>query len=736
MQHSTAITPASFRFTYQGTWSPNRIYSLNDVVRYKGRTWYCQVVNSQQYFGHRRRPDKDTEMWQMNMHHHVIRGGWSPHFTYHLGDVVSYASDWYMCQVSDAKEGSHPIYKNGTTTTEWRKMTASARKSPRLYVPHWSGWNPMGWTKYGSVNNCGSFSNYQTQTKGMTLLNHCGDLVHFGKATDYHGAGAGSYHNRKAMVSNIHRINNNSVNYLWGHTKSGLYNEHPRIVQWGGTNNGQFFLTDDGQVYGTGASTDSYNGLNATASARRLYMTLGKSDTSGQWLASATALTGTMADDFIVKLAFGGTPDTTGGAMMALDSDGDVWVWGEASGGLGTGNEVDVTLPTKVSADLFGGVNIVDIFAQANISNLGSPVFWLIDANGMLWQLGGDSADQTNTFDNQSRFRHPFPIGDFGRYGGIKEFYPSTGMYGGSCVLCHDGTFLYAGDIYSMWGNRDIDAGPNRHTEYYMPLSEYYFRAMQVSNGRFSGVGTGFDIFENVEKAFPVGKYLECSFVLKHKETGEFFNWGYGGYYASIDNRRSGGGGQDGQMDVSSRYEAINQTNSATVVRMDIMDAGTHMEEDIVHFGFHDESDATTLRSVHYANALYSNGRIKAIGPEAAMAGFANGDVLAAEVGYTANWRPGELMSGWDDTAGQAFEVRGGTNSQNNIMSMGITSNQVRTSDQTHYPAFMRMEGNGKVWVTGHGWHRNIEQADQYQYTINSVVQNEDADLFGWFCVS
>src|SRR6056300_1574374 len=138
MSFGKTLNPASLKYNYQGEWNPNKIYRKNDIVRYMGRSWYSAVENAQGYMGYSTRPDKDREMWKPHGGHQVIRGGWSPHFQYHEGDVVSYQGDWFICEVADPKVGSHPIYKNGALTNEWTRMTAVPRKDTSLYVPHFS----------------------------------------------------------------------------------------------------------------------------------------------------------------------------------------------------------------------------------------------------------------------------------------------------------------------------------------------------------------------------------------------------------------------------------------------------------------------------------------------------------------------------------------------------------------------------------------------------------------------
>ena len=700
-------------------------------MRYHGRTWYCKVVNAQQYMGYHTRPDKDREMWGCNMYNHVIRGGWSPFFTYHIGDVVSYEGDWYMCQIEDAQKGNHPIYKNGTTTTDWRKMTCSARKSPRLYVPHWEGWGPMGWNKYGHYAQNGGRFPGSNSASGIRLLSHAGDLQQIGRMGDYSGAGSngsGSFSNRKSTASNFHRVNNNSVNYMWGHSKSGLYNDHPRIVQWIQGIANSFILCDDGQVYSLGSGTDTTHGLGHT-SARRFFKDLGRNDQTDSW---TTALTGEISDAFIVKIV-GSDPDQSG-SVAALDSDGNIWVWGEADRGIGTGNETDVTTPTKLSSDVLNGVTVVDLFCRGGGAEAqsGAGAFTFIDSNGLFWFFGAGASRSGFSFDN-NRWRSPNPVTDFQEYGGIDKYYPAPSAYGADLLITKDGTLHYAGRPDYLLNASEVAISSARRGELFMPLNSYYHKMHQARNGRYSGFMGGHDVYEDVEELWHYASRV-FGIVTKSKTTGELYASGYGGGSAVGTDESLG---TSNKFDESSRATTMSTTQLRFPTRIDGQDI-TGMEDDVCHIGIGDYED--NAASGQFGNALFlrSNGRINAVGSEAAYAGFANGDTPAEKATMTSLWRPGEQMAGWDDTANQSFEVRGGTNSQNNIMCCGIRSDPRTYTDVTIYPSFMRMEQNGKVWVTGHGWHRNIEEADVYQNAMGSTSvtnESEDADLFGWLCV-
>lgn len=41
--HGQSLNPAAFKYNWQGAWSPNDIYDYRDVVKHRGRTYYCNT---------------------------------------------------------------------------------------------------------------------------------------------------------------------------------------------------------------------------------------------------------------------------------------------------------------------------------------------------------------------------------------------------------------------------------------------------------------------------------------------------------------------------------------------------------------------------------------------------------------------------------------------------------------------------------------------------------------------
>ena len=37
------LNPATFKYKWKGDWKPHICFNRNDVVRHKGRSWYCNT---------------------------------------------------------------------------------------------------------------------------------------------------------------------------------------------------------------------------------------------------------------------------------------------------------------------------------------------------------------------------------------------------------------------------------------------------------------------------------------------------------------------------------------------------------------------------------------------------------------------------------------------------------------------------------------------------------------------
>jgi len=735
MSFGKTLNPASLKYTYQGEWNPNKIYRKNDIVRYMGRSWYSAVENAQGYMGYSTRPDKDREMWKPHGGHQVIRGGWSPHFQYHEGDVVSYQGDWFICEVADPKVGSHPIYKNGALTNEWTRMTAVPRKDTSLYVPHFSNWAPMGWNKYGHPNKAGTTGGQTSFSHaGATLLNHAGDLQAFGRAAqnDYIGfQGGGNYFNRKLNIA---------TPTLWEYlyrSKNGIYNNHPNIVQWNVGFDGLTVLYDNGEIFVASNNDQQQGGFGSHTEGSRHYLQrIGVRDDNTPW---TNGISGTILDEFIVKFAGGQHMRTGSGTTAALDSDGNVWTWGENNyGGLGDGSHTstgtDNGIPTKIPASRFGGAAIVDIFSQIESGiNDGTTIFYAIDENGMLWGWGGSNERQGVGWGDNVKFGMPNAISDFGQYGGIREVITGDAAQSGTWIITNDNTLMFSGYTHNTMHDQEIDMSYQRSGETFKPFTNVLHHMHKTRAGRNSSTtDTGYDVFEDCETVWDINGGYRSGFVIKSKTDG-LIHAVQGGYFGNVPGAiRALGEGQDGPWS-SSLIQHFGSSRPNFPMRIDTLSNQIGILQDVVHIASGGNNDNTDYNLQGLA-VLMSDGSCATNSSDNRIHGNGNGDVDANEIGHSPNYRPGEVET-HTDTASHTMQVRGGQGSQNNIAVMGMRYDADYNKDRTDYWGMLRLESDGSAWATGH-IHRIIEEADIYQFPFGSTTvtaENEDASLFGSF---
>ena len=82
------------RFVWKGSWYTGAVYSVDDVVRYGGRTYIC-VVN------HTAASEFQTDLtaanWALMSDGQEWKGDWSLNTTYKPNDIVKYGGYIYIC---------------------------------------------------------------------------------------------------------------------------------------------------------------------------------------------------------------------------------------------------------------------------------------------------------------------------------------------------------------------------------------------------------------------------------------------------------------------------------------------------------------------------------------------------------------------------------------------------------------------------------------------------------------
>ena len=444
------LNPATFKYTWKGNWSPSVVYGRHDVVRHRGRTWYARSDEgaNERYQGYYYEPGK-SNFWENHTNGNVNRGGWSPQRTYHKGDVVSYKGDWYVCVTGG--RGIHPVYDHGALTNKWTRVTKSPRMSnPGKFVPYVGNQAPLGWDRH-----YGTDAPNQQGMGGCFLIDWDGNPGIFGglsSGSSYLGSGA-------LDVTQVNRRARN-ISYPWTdfleHNKQPITGEN-EIIQIALTSRNAWYLSNNGEVFHHGDNLNSVGGTGDHTTRNYGACTVGKDNENTNWNTAISS--GTFRDAFIIKLAAAhiGYDVGTNGNCMALDSDGNVWTWGDATYGAlgvghpesGTGTAYDTNSGTPFKLDYnnwFGGAPIIDIWSFSGGSlAAGRQGNFAIDSNGILWAWGENHMGQLGL--QQEIVRRPSPTYSCGKYGGLKKLTAGTGhsLYGVTFLLMNDGSLHVAG---------------------------------------------------------------------------------------------------------------------------------------------------------------------------------------------------------------------------------------------------------------------------------------------------
>ena len=445
------LNPATFKYTWKGDWKPHVVYGRHDVVRHRGRTWYAKSDEgaNERYQGYYYEPGK-SNFWENHTNGNVNRGGWSPQRTYHKGDLVSYKGDWYVCVTGG--RGIHPVYDHGALTNKWTRVAKSPRMSnPGKFVPLVGNQAPLGWDRH-----YGTDAPTQQGIQGCFLVDWDGNPCHFGglqnSTAGYYYIGANSrtglLYGRRAKVASMPWTD------FLEHDKQPITGEN-EIIQIAATSRNAWYLSNNGEVFHSGYNTNKMGGTGDTNSTRNYGpSTVGKDNTSTgtNWNAAISA--GTFRDSFIVKLAtaFIGEDRSVDGNCLALDSDGNVWTWGDSTyGATGWGHpenapafDTDSGTPFKLDYNnWFGGSPIIDIWTFMGPATNGRQGVFALDNNGILWAWGENHMSQLGV--EYDYVRRPTPVFDCGKHGGLKKLTAMHNYYGSTILLMNDGSLHISG---------------------------------------------------------------------------------------------------------------------------------------------------------------------------------------------------------------------------------------------------------------------------------------------------
>lgn len=452
--HGQSLNPAAFKYNWQGAWSPNDIYDYRDVVKHRGRTYYCNTdaLRKGNLQGYLYEPGKTGNAWTVHTVGQVNRGGWGPHKQYEVGDLVMYKGSWYLCKI--AGYGIHPIYDNGSLTNKWTKVIASPQLSnPSKFIPMGPNENPLGWNKFRGAGNGFGIGWGSGGSEGTWLVDWDGLPKWYGR-TLTHGV---SYHKHLNIGTDEEFKQGWSrafqmVDFL-RNDKFPLTDSSIECVQILPGNDSSKFLLNNGEVYTQGYQTGYSHGTGVNNTTNYTPMRVGHDHVNNNW---SDSITGTFRDAFIVKLAGGTHGDqasTLGSHAIALDSEGYIWVWGDTNRGiLGIGDgasaalSVDRGIPVRLRKDMFGGNDVIDIYGCLYHPNAAYYTWYAITDNGLVYSWGANEFGQAGTGTSRNGVvRRPQPVFDSNKYGGIRRIAPHSGNHPFCVILTNDGTMHITG---------------------------------------------------------------------------------------------------------------------------------------------------------------------------------------------------------------------------------------------------------------------------------------------------
>jgi len=532
---NSGIDLNQIKHTWQGDWNPGQIYYLNDVVRYHGQSFVCvtTVLADERRYGTIYKPTVANAYWQPFSNGYLIKGNWAYKEYYYPGDVVKYNDDWYLCNTYTF--GGHPIYENGGLSTKWTLLTTSSRTNKSNNHLWFAGYNPMGWT-YNQHEITDQFVSQDIQA--FTTINGNYEASYLGRGTSTYGFGSETFPNAWRQQTNA---GYDFWDYYDGY-RTSITGGMPKCIQVVGGWQHKLFLFDNGEVYSMGYGGRSQNG-DGTTNNYHYTRRVGRS-TGGRG-------TGLLRDVFVVKVAASG--GNAAGAISnadyehcaALDSNGQVWMWGyNGYGGLGNGTNTNLSSPTQIDQKFFDNAKIVDIWCTGTGSYQST---FALDQNGQLWGWGYDGygclgtgdwfVNNGGVLDYQARPKKV--LLDFAKYGGIKKFIPGGWSSNkGSMVQTNDDQLWFWGysSYAAGWGygaNETVIHRPRRLKEL------IYESASSLGIDKTPMVGNAVDVVTNCEEFWWDARNGNEAVYLKEKSTGLMYGMGRNYNYSMPFNRAS-----------------------------------------------------------------------------------------------------------------------------------------------------------------------------------------------------
>lgn len=563
-------------FQFQGTWSSSTSYVVDDIVTYNNINYICIKDNTNKTPILSYNSRVDTAFWDIfqegGMSH---KSQWTDATTYYPGDLVLYRHSTYLCKKKHTSSVNNvdPFYnprnewelflQGDAEEVPWRRVKMLMNKgpigwngNPYTTKPNWgtaNSWNGNIPFNISSTYKRWEWANINGHARGVSynsisIVGGDGKLYNKGYSTSYDANPPNNYV-CTAYLSDPSWMkdywnNENRTGGLKGYDwKKDNTAGMPTVVQTMTGYGTRMALLSNGTVvkYGGGPA-----GQNTFANSN--------DDTS-----SGAVQIPFPPGTFIVKIASSAVgTDSVNPTLLALDSEGYVWSWGNNYyGGLGLGNEVSQgvvigmlndarsdgsttgsyrdyeTIPKRIPRFAFGGYRVVDIWATGRYY---SSCYALTEA-GVLYSWGYNGYGQLG-YPTNSGFRHtdsstvPLVFGrssgiNWNSYGGIQKimFTNESDNNGGyHCVYILDGQ----GYLWWCGYNAGYSVGDNSTTS----STGNSGNPIRIT---LSTAGGAPNLNGNVVNFWVCGNGGYNPTIYAMHSNGNLYGWGYNGYYELTD---------------------------------------------------------------------------------------------------------------------------------------------------------------------------------------------------------
>ena len=529
----------SIRHTYAGRWSDTQIYKKGDIVKNGNQTYVCttDVLHEKDVYGNEYSPRHafrdGFKYWKPIQESNSYRGRWGVKKEYQRGDICEFQGQMWLCESDNRPQNDNPCYLNGGRNPYWRPILSNSRREERKRFCTFGQRNPLGWTRNmgfsgdddmrmgGTYQNCSAIDDNGVPAQWGRTYSFSPNLMGLGESYNWTGNGYGMHWTRTTPGLNF---------WDWySNRRRSITGEMPKCVQMKNCWDGTAWLFDNGEMYYTGYNSHGQRGENHTSTRGDHVARPGRNE-EVIWDDDHI-----LRDEFIIKMdtTASGTNNRSGGCWYALTDEGRLFSWGHNNyGQVGDGWRDNRQRPYLIDRKFFDSKRIIDMYGSGN--NYESV--YAVDEDEQLWAWGynGNGGLGIGSFEHTQR---PVRVRyDWERYGGIKKIiHKGKDAYNTCFVLTHDGTIHCTGytNEYSLQSPQRNWTNNCRFIPLQRQVMANLRRDFQVVPRTFNGAS---EIWNNADDFWIVGhRYYQI--IVKEKNTGALYSWGYNDDYAQLYNR-------------------------------------------------------------------------------------------------------------------------------------------------------------------------------------------------------